>query len=266
MDRRLLGATGIEVSLLGLGTVKFGRTEALKYPLPFELPDDRALARLLDSAYDLGVNLLDTAPAYGTSEERLGSLVRRRSDWVICTKVGEEFDRGSSRYDFSPRHVRASVERSLRRLRTDYLDIVLLHSDGNDEWILAESGALETLLAMKLAGAVRAVGISHKSVPGGLLGVSRCDVVMASVSLEHRDQLDVIDAARARGVGVLVKKAFASGNAALDPASRQRHLAFCAGIPAVSSIVVGTIDPDHLVENARLISEAASGAPDQERS
>jgi aryl-alcohol dehydrogenase-like predicted oxidoreductase len=262
MERRLLGATGIEVSLLGLGTVKFGRTEALKYPLPFDLPDDRALSRLLDCAHDLGINLLDTAPAYGTSEERLGRLVRRRAGWVICTKVGEEFDGGTSRYDFSPRHVRSSVERSLRRLRTDYLDVVLLHSDGNDEWILAESEALETLLDMKLAGTIRAVGISHKSVAGGLLAVARCDVVMASLSLEHRDELDVIDAARARGVGVLVKKAFASGNAALEQVSRKRSLGFCAGIPGVSSIVVGTIDPDHLVENARLISSA----PDQEPS
>src|SRR5262245_47370241 len=113
MIRRALGRTGISVSLLGLGTVKFGRNEGLRHPAPFDLPTDRDLARLLDAAHDCGIDLIDTAPAYGSSEERLGTLLRgRRNRWVLSTKVGETFVAGRSYFDFSAGTVLASVERS----------------------------------------------------------------------------------------------------------------------------------------------------------
>src|SRR5690606_15619655 len=86
---RPLGQTGLTVSALGLGTVKFGRNTGVKYPRSFELPDRSAAANLLSLARDLGINLLDTAPAYGESEERLGELLQgQRQDWLICTKAG----------------------------------------------------------------------------------------------------------------------------------------------------------------------------------
>lgn len=88
---------------------------------------------LLKLTRDLGINLIDTAPAYGRSEERLGPLLRgQRQEWVIVSKVGEEFADGVSRHDFSAAHTRLSVERSLQRLETDFIDLVLVHSDGND--------------------------------------------------------------------------------------------------------------------------------------
>ena len=97
MELRPLGSTGVRVSPLGLGTVKFGRTEQVKYPSRFELPSDSEIESLLDLAHDLGINLLDTAPAYGTSQERLGRLLGvRRPDWVIVSKVGEIFENGVS--------------------------------------------------------------------------------------------------------------------------------------------------------------------------
>jgi len=130
---RALGNTGLQVSALGLGTVKLGRDRGVKYPDAYSLPDDRSAALLLDRARELGINLLDTAPAYGSSEQRLGRLLAgQRQHWLLCTKVGEEFANGRSHYDFSPEHVRRSVERSLRRLATSVLDIVLVHSDGSD--------------------------------------------------------------------------------------------------------------------------------------
>src|SRR5690606_8720766 len=99
---RPLGTTGLTVSPLGLGTVKIGRNQGVKYPSGFELPDDNQVRDLLALARDAGINLLDTAPAYGTSEERLGPLLSgQRQEWILCSKVGEEFDNGESRFDFS---------------------------------------------------------------------------------------------------------------------------------------------------------------------
>ena len=112
---------------------------------------------MLDQARSLGINLLDTAPAYGSSEQRLGRLLTDRQDWVICTKVGEEFLNGKSFYDFTEAHVRYSIERSLQNLNTDYLDIVLVHSDGNDMHIIESTACLPTLMKLKEKGLIRAV-------------------------------------------------------------------------------------------------------------
>ena len=152
---RPLGRTGLMVAPIGLGTVKIGRTQGVTYPQPFELPDDDAVRSLLGAAHECGVNLIDTAPAYGTSEERLGRLLPGPRDrWVIVTKCGEEFEDGRSRFDFSAPATRASVERSLRRLRTDYLDVVLIHSDGRDEAILNDEDALGELVELKRRGLI----------------------------------------------------------------------------------------------------------------
>ena len=139
IEKQTLGSTGIDVSRLGLGTVKLGRNQGVKYPSEFSLPDDKAARDLLAKATELGINFIDTSPAYGTSEERLGSLIEDRARWVIATKVGEEFENGQSSYDFSGEHVIMSIERSLRRLGTDYLDVVLVHSNGEDLKILNET-------------------------------------------------------------------------------------------------------------------------------
>ena len=117
----------------------------MKYPSGFTIPDDREAADLLALARDLGINLIDTAPAYGRSEERLGPLLRgQREHWVIVSKVGEEFVDGQSVFDFSAAHTRRSVERSLKRLETDRIELVLVHSDGNDLDILENSEVYPT--------------------------------------------------------------------------------------------------------------------------
>lgn len=240
LPRRALGSTGIEVSAIGLGTVKLGRNAGLSVA-PFAIPGARAARALLDRASELGVKLLDTAPAYGDSEERLGRLLDgARERWVLCTKAGESFDGRRSRHDFTSEAIRGSVEASLRRLRTDYLDIVLIHSDGRDVEILRHSDALDTLDALKQAGKIRASGFSHKTEEGGRLALPRCDVLMSALSFTDRRQIDVVRDAGERGVGVLVKKALDSGRA--PPES----LRYVAGRPGVSSVVVGTVDPAHL--------------------
>lgn len=248
---RELGDTGLTVSALGLGTVKIGRDQGVKYPTAFSIPDDDAVRDLLARARDLGVNLIDTAPAYGRSEERLGQLLRHRRDWVIVSKVGEEFSDGESYFDFSPAHTRASVERSLRRLNTDYLDCVLVHSDGNDLDVL-RSGALDVLEEMKQAGLIRAIGMSTKTVAGGLEALKRSDVAMVTYNLKQDDERPVIDQAAAHNKGILIKKAFASGHLADDlPDPVQASLNKVLGTAGVSAVIAGTVNPHHLEENVR---------------
>ena len=261
LPHRTLGSTGIDVSCIGLGTVKIGRNEGVKYPTNFELPDDAQVRNLLSLARELGVNLLDTAPAYGRSEERLGELIADRHDWVICSKVGEEFSNGQSSFDFSGTHVRRSIERSLQRLRTDYLDIVLVHSDGNDEHIIRQTDCYEALQRCREDGLIRSFGISTKSVAGGLLGVEESDVVMVTYHPGAPEDAVVIDAAAAANKGVLIKKAFNSGHSvsagsgvAADPV--QATMDFIFARPGVSSVIIGTINPTHVRQNVACATAA----------
>ncbi|MCO6056436.1 aldo/keto reductase [Pseudomonas sp. MOB-449] len=259
---RPLGATGLTVSPLGLGTVKLGRDQGVKYPSGFTIPDDAEARQLLALARDLGINLIDTAPAYGRSEERLGPLLRgQRQDWVIVSKVGEEFENGRSRFDFSPDHTRFSVERSLKRLETDYIDLVLVHSDGNDLAILRESGVYATLAELKRAGKIRAFGLSGKTVDGGLLALEQGDCAMVTYNLNEQGEKPVIDRALQQNKGILIKKGLASGHACLDagvdPVRASFELIF--GHPGVTSAIIGTINPLHLSHNVATAAAVIGG-------
>ncbi len=260
MEMRPLGSTGITVSVLGLGTVKLGRDQAVKYPRDFVIPDDAAVRDLLALARELGINFIDTAPAYGNSEERLGQLLPRGEDWVIMTKVGEAFENGVSTFDFSAAATRASVERSLRRLRRDCVDVVLVHSDGRDMDIIEHEGALEELARMKEAGLLRAWGMSTKTVEGGLWIVEHGDVVMATRNLAENQDDVVIDRARELHKGVVVKKGLQSGHAdtAAGGAGIEAAFRHVFSHPGVSSMIVGTINPAHLRENARVTNEVCA--------
>ena len=255
MQYREIAKTGIMVSPLGLGTVKFGRNQGVKYPQGFELPEDKQVRELLALSQDLGINLLDTAPAYGLSEQRLGQLMSNRQDWVIETKVGEDFNAGQSYFDFTAKGTQHSIERSLRLLKTDYLDMVLIHSDGNDQYILQEEDVLDCLIELRQAGKIRAIGISSKTVVGGLLAFEKdCDVVMSCYNPIYTDELAVLEAAAQQQRGILVKKAFASGH--LDKLSScnpiETALQFILSQAGVSSIILGTINPQHLQENVAI--------------
>lgn len=263
LPMRDLGATGMRVSCLGLGTVKFGRNRGVKYPAGFELPSDREIAALLDLAHAAGVNLLDTAPAYGGSEQRIGGLLSNRDKWLLCTKVGEIFENGRSRFDFSAGHVRASIEQSLRRLRTDRLDLVLIHSDGNDLAILDNSDCLETLEQLRGRGLLRAIGMSSKTIDGGLRAIELVDTLMLAYNRSDTSQRPVIEQARKAGKGVLVKKGLASGHA-VHGANQDKNpsvadnFRFLLEPPGISSIIVGTINPGHLSENIRAAVNTAN--------
>lgn len=251
---RPLGHSGPRVSPLGLGTVKLGRNQGVKYPNGFELPDDAHAANLLAQAQDSGINLLDTAPAYGISEERLGHLLKgSRHHWIIVSKVGEEFIDGLSHFDFSARHTRFSVERSLKRLNTDYLDMVLVHSDGNDLHVLQQTDVYSTLAQLKQEGKIGQFGFSGKTCEGGLLALESGDCAMVTYNLNERAEVPVIDHAAATGKAILIKKALASGHICLekgiDPIRASFDLLF--GHAGVTSAVIGTITPAHLESNVR---------------
>jgi len=266
MDTRPISGTDLLVSRLGLGTVKFGRNQGVKYPRPFDLPTDAEIHRLLDVAREGGVNFLDTAPAYGTSEERLGGILAERSEpWIVGTKAGETFADGESRYDFSPGAVRASLERSLRRLRRERLDIVLLHSDGNDEAILRDSGAVDVLRDFRERGLAGAIGISTKTKEGGLLAFALgLDVVMATYNPWQQEEQAVLDAAVRDGRSVLVKKALGSGwlgHAVPDPGPGsdpvRQAFEFIFAHPGATTVVVGTVNPENLRRNCEIAARAA---------
>lgn len=262
MKKRLIHTTDIMVSSLGLGTVKFGRNQQVKYPTPFELPSDKEISSLLDLAQELGINLLDTAPAYGISEERLGRLLgSRRDQWVIMSKAGEEFRAGRSFFDFSPEGVVKSVERTLLRLKTDRVESLLLHSDGNDLQILNESGAVEALFALKDEGKILSTGISTKTVQGGLRAIELgLDSVMVTYNPWHTEEESILEAAEESKTSVFVKKALGSGwfgkESSEDPV--ETSFRFIFDQPASTSIITGTINSGHLQDNVEAMVRAES--------
>lgn len=237
------------VTPLGFGAFKIGRNEKVKYPQPYDLPDDAAVERLLNGVLDAGINVIDTAPAYGISEERIGKfLASRRNEFVLSTKVGERFVNGESSFDFTAAGVRASVAASLRRLRTEVLDILFVHSNGDDLVIQRQSEVVPTLQKLKHAGYVRAIGFSGKSPAGAEAALEWADVVMVEYHLQDRSHAEVIASAASRGVGVVVKKGLASGH--LPPADAIR---FVLANPHVASVIVGGLSLEHLRENAKAV-------------
>lgn len=252
MDQRPLGRTGLEVSVIGYGAFKIGRAEGIKYPSGYDLPDEAAAARILSGVLDLGVTLIDVAPSYGLAEERIGrALAGRRRDFVLSTKVGERFEHGQSTYDFDDASIRRSVHASLRRLDTDAVDILLVHSDGVDEPAMADRVA-ETMLDLRTAGLARCVGFSGKTPEGTRAALSWADVVMVTYHAGDDSHDAVMREAHTAGAGVLIKKALASGHL---PAAEAIPRA--AGHPAAASVVVGGLNLDHLAENIRLAAGAA---------
>jgi aryl-alcohol dehydrogenase-like predicted oxidoreductase len=242
--RRQLGRTGLTVSSVALGTTKLGRNTGVKYPVDFTLPSDQEVAALLESARQLGVNLIDTAPAYGESERRLGPFVNdHRDEIVLCTKCGEQYLNGRSVYDFSAQAILESVEQSLRRLRTDHVDILLLHSDGHDVDILTQTDSIDALSRLKKSGKIRAAGISAKTKAGILEAARTLDVIMAPFSQKEPFLAEALAEAQGRGLGVLAIKGLFSGHLEARPA-----IEFVLRQRFIDTLVVGTTDPAHLHE------------------
>ncbi|MSR42075.1 MAG: aldo/keto reductase [Phycisphaerales bacterium] len=249
LPRRTLGRTGIELGVIGFGAFKIGRNTQTKYAQPYPLPALDAVRALLDEVHACGANLIDTAPAYGCSESRLGALLMPQDAMFVSTKVGERFEDGASTYDFSPRAVEASVRESLARLQRTRLDLVSVHSDGADARILKRDGTLDALLALKAQGLLTHIGFSGKTVEGNQLALrtGSVDVLMVEFHPLDDSQRAVIEEAHACGVGVLVKKPLASGR--IPP---EQAIPFCLAQAGVTSIVIGTLSRENFANNCRI--------------
>lgn len=215
MNLSTLGRTGLQVSDVSFGTAPLGQLFG-----PVSLDD---AVRAVHAAIDRGIRLFDTSPYYGDAEERLGvALEGRRDDVLISTKTGRF---AGEEFDFSPARIRASLDNSLRLLRTDYVDVLFLHDidfvDVDD--ILAES--IGAALELKAEGKCRAIGTSGYGLAAARRVILEADVDVvlnfARGTLLDDSMREVLGPpARDRGVGLLNAAAVALG--ALTPAVETR--------------------------------------------
>ncbi|MFH1618868.1 MAG: aldo/keto reductase [bacterium] len=213
MNYRPLGRTGLKVSVIGFGAWGIGGNAG--GAVAYGPTDDGESARAVERAVQRGVTLFDTADlyGYGHSEELLGEvLAPRRPDVVIATKVG--MIEGGSRQDFSRRHIMESVTASLRRLRTDYLDIYQLHNPPR-EVLECRECPLDVMEELRGQKVVRAVGISLRAPEDGRDIVDRFPVGCIQVNFNMSDQRSAESGLFARcaekGVGIIVRTPLAGG-------------------------------------------------------
>ena len=261
---RDFGATGLRVPVLGLGAGQIGEAR---------IPEEEA-GRTLNAALDLGLTLVDTARGYGLSEERIGRhLAHRRGEFILTTKVGYGVE---GEADWTAACVRRGIDEALRRLRTDVIDVVLLHSCGTEA--LRDGGILGALEDARRAGKLRVAAYSGENEPLGMaLASGRFGAVECSVNLCDQRVIDaVLPVARERGVGVIAKRPIANAPwrhaerpvgqyveeywvrwkaMGIDPAGLpwdELALRFSAYAPGVSCCIVGTTRIDHLKHNAEM--------------
>lgn len=217
MEYRQLGRSGLRVSALALGTMTFGGLGGFSNVGTTGVAEAR---RILDSCIDAGVNLIDTADIYsnGVSEEIVGEIVKgRRRDLVIATKCRFQSEGGPNGAGSSRHHILRSVEASLSRLGTDYIDLYQLHGwDGQTP--LEET--METLDGLVKSGKVRYIGCSNYSAwhlmkalaVSERLGLERFVSHQIYWSLVGRDaEVELVPAALDQGLGILVWSPLAGG-------------------------------------------------------
>ncbi len=246
MVLRALGKTGLKVSPISFGAFKIGRNEKTKYEQSYPLPSEEETSRLLNGLLDLGINLIDTAPAYGLSEQRIGRHISsRRREFILSTKVGENFEHGRSTYDFSARAIAESVERSLTRLKTTFVDFLFIHSDGRE--VAAETiGAIQNIKKLRKT---RFIGLSGKSIDSARAALKWADALMIEYHPRDKSQEPIIDEAAKSGVAVFVKKPLASGQIPAKEA-----IPFILKKPHVATLVIGGLNLEHIKQNLQIAS------------
>jgi len=199
MEYRQLGKTELEVSRLGFGGAEIGQEQTTQ----------ETVTTLLNSALDAGLNLLDTAAAYFESERMIGKAIgKRRKDIVLISKCGA-LD-GFTRFDWSKQGMLETIQRSLQLLKTDYLDIIQLHSC--DSKILNRGEAIEALIVAKERGYARYAGYSGDSLDAKTaIETDFFDTLQTSISIADQESIELtIPLAKERDMGVIAKRPIAN--------------------------------------------------------
>ena len=203
MEKRTLGRTGIEVSRLGLGLAEISR-QVLQGR---DTPD---AVQVLNLALDIGINFLDTAACYASSEALIGSAVpHRRDEFFLASKCGHAVETEAE--PWTAGLIAESVDRSLRRLNTEYLDILQLHSCDLD--VLERGEAIEAVIKAREQGKTRFIGYSGDNEAA--LWAARSgifDTLQTSFNLvDQSARRELLGAARASGMGIIIKRPVGNG-------------------------------------------------------
>ena len=259
-----LGAPDLEVTRHGFGAARIGDGAPLDQ-----------IESLLNSLLDLGITFIDTADCYAESEELIGRFLKNRlGEFVVATKCGCVTG-GAQGEPYSRAIIEHSIERSLKRMGLDCIDLVFLHTCSAE--VLRSGEATDALLRARDAGKVRYVGYSgdgENALQAISMGVF--DALQVTFNVLSQDALDeVLPAAAGAGMGVVAKRPIANARL-LSPDSPQYHagpywdpvrpmlveegawedplecsLRFTLSHPVISSAIIGTTDPAHARENAK---------------
>jgi len=261
MKKRRLGRTGLEVSIIGFGGIK----------LP--LIDKETAHKVLNKALDLGINYFDTASEYGDSEEKIGwTIGERRNEFYISTKSPA----------LTAEEMETDIQESLRKLRTDYIDIYMCHnlrhpSDYNK--VMGPGGAIEALREAKEEGMIGHIGFSchrfHETMERGIKS-GLFEALMVSYNVLNDELVDekILPLAKKLDVGVIAMKPLAGG-ALASPASHlragaeiqltaEKALKFVLANDAVNVVIPGMMRIWEVEENAR-VGETFSSMTEDER-
>ena len=280
MEKRRLGKTDMDVSVLGFGGAEIG----------FESASLDAVEKLLKSALDAGLNVIDTGECYRGSEELIGQAVSdRREDFYLFTKCGHPHGMESSA-NWSQASLLQSIERSLGRLKTDRLDIVHLHSCSESE--LRKGEAITALQTARERGYTRYIGYSgdsraaHFAVECGAF-----DTLQTSISIADQEAIELtVPLAHKKQMGVIAKRPIANAawKTGHKPIQGYHHeywerlrklnyeflrnadlekaigiaLRFTLTVPGVHTAIVGTKKPERWQENSKLLEAGPLSEPE----
>ena len=285
LPTRVLGRTGLHVTTLGFGALELRDMVAgVGRPLTRGQPE-----RILNAILDAGINYIDVAVDYGEAEEHIGMCISsRRQEFFLASKCGCPLDvtrfapHERTRFgvplprlhDYSRKNIMDAVHQSLRRMRTDYLDIVQFHFSPARE-ILEHEGAIETLYDLQRAGKVRFLGCS--SILPNLtdhIAMGVFDVLQIPYSALQPEHEAAITKAARGGAGIVIRGGVARGEPGAgqgaadvwklwehakmdelleDMSATQFLLRFTLTNPDVHTTVVGTLNPVHLHENVAAV-------------
>ncbi len=279
IETRPLGRTGTDVTILGYGAME------LRGVRGGPALEDAQAGRLLNAVLDGGINLIDTSPDYGRSEELIGQFVgHRREEFFLASKCGCPLDQAPNPtqrlpHDFTETNIRAGIERSLKRLGTDRLDLLQVHISPSREQMETDD-TIETLQALRDEGKVRFIGMSGTlpHLPDHI-AMDVFDVFQIPYSVLQREHEDLITAAVEAGAGTLIRGGAARGGPADDKGWQQGPIGlsenegqkrwesggmddllgdmsrmefvvrFTLSHPGLSSTIIGTANMDHLASN-----------------